>query len=69
MRTTYKIIKHIIIYDNDRALLLPIVVSLAVDVAIFGEARDLGVQPEVTIRTGEAVRVPLFLDGEQVVPV
>ena len=47
----------------------PIVVLLAEDLPILGEAGELGVEGDVAAGALEAVGVPLFVDSQQVVPV
>lgn len=49
--------------------LLPVVVLLAVDAAVLAEAGKLRLQVEFALAALEATHVPLFVHGQQVVPV
>ena len=49
--------------------LLPVVVLLAVDAAVLAEAGELRLQVEFALAALEAAHVPLFVHGQQVIPV
>lgn len=49
--------------------LVPVVILLAVDAAVLAEAGELGLQVEFALAALEAAHVPLFVHGQQVVPV
>jgi len=48
---------------------LPVIILLAVDASVLGEARELGLQRQFTLAALEAAQVPLLVHGQQVVPV
>lgn len=48
---------------------IPVVVLLAVNAAVLGEAGELGLEGQLTFTAFQASQVPLFVHGQQVVPV
>ncbi len=50
-------------------LQLPVIIILAVNMSVLGEAGEFGVEGELAVGALEAVDVPRFLDGQQVVAV
>jgi hypothetical protein len=48
---------------------VPVVILLAVNATVLGEAGELGLQGQFTFTALQAPKVPLFVHGQQVVPV
>ena len=48
---------------------IPVVILLAVNATVLGEAGELGLEGQLTFTALQAPQVPLFVHGQQVVPV
>lgn len=48
---------------------IPVVILLAVNAAVLGEAGELGLERQLTFTALQAPQVPLLVHGQQVVPV